>query len=598
MKDPRNVSIGTCGLRLGMYDRCESDIRRHIYANESRTLGSFSPIVPPEGYNWLIYTGLCHKCSGRRDSTADNNGTAVQLWRPYRAPMRTYARHPHILSRSSLTTPHSRSAILFDGSLPASKKDERSSRLQQNVKRVTQLRSMHSTTGCPIPTKLGSVLYPFLAPALMEALHATSFSRLTRMVPGEADDWCAASARDHPRSIIFTVDTDLLLYDYHPETLVIFFKDVDIFPGSDIKVFSPTKISQQLKLTSLIHLAYTIHLRRWGSTTEHIREAHKLDLSSSQYLEFRKRYTDRPQNPPYISSYPDSNDLVQALDTRVSEYVHQTLSVTDKSSNNGPLAFSVFLPLLVEDPFQASAWKFGTDCRLLAYSLLSPARVVIQEHLRKAQGISIQELAPLAPMQQVTQATELLQAVTAFFADHQLSKAHKWPLLGLRLALQDLKPPHISLAARVIAGDFDNTWAFVHLHACMQAVLYSLRILGQCITIWLTINRGHLPTMAQQLFTSLNQQLRSLPTIANLFTIPGQATKVVLDDLRLLEAIKAVYTMAGITDQRLFEEPKSKRQRKRDKRRDKRDKTTRAELLVDTQQQLKSNKFTILKQEV
>jgi hypothetical protein len=452
---------------------------------------------------------------------------------------------------------------------------------------------MYSTTGCPIPTQLGSVLYPFLVPALMEALHTTCFSQLTRIVPGEADDWCAASARNQPRTIIFTGDTDLLLYDYQPETLVAFFKDVDLFPGSEFKVFSPTKICQQLKLTSLIHLAYTMHLDRWRPFTDNIREAHKLDLDSSQFLEFSKRYTDRAQDPLYLSKHPDLNDARQGLDVRVSEFVHQTLSVADNSPDNAPLVMSVFLPLLVEDPFQASAWKFGQESRLLAYSLLSPARIVVQEHLRKAQGISVQELAPLAPIQQVTQAIALLEVLTASPPDQQLSKAHKWPILALKLALQDLKPPHVSLTARVIAGGFDNTWAFVHLHACMQAVLYSLRMLKQCVTVWLALNRDNSTTKLHELVTSLNQQLKSFPAIADIFTMPGQAAKFDPDDGGFLDAVKAIYTIAGIKDQSLFEEPKSKRQRKRDKMRNKK---AEVKSQQHTQPRLKSNTFAVLEQ--
>jgi hypothetical protein len=124
------------------------------------------------------------------------------------------------------------------------------------VRRVAQFNTMHGNIACPVPSQLGSVAYPFLAPALMEALRASEYAGATRIVPGEADDYCACYAQDNPRSIIFTGDTDLLLYDYPKDTLISFLKDGTNVPGPALKVYSPSQICQQLNLKSLVQLGY------------------------------------------------------------------------------------------------------------------------------------------------------------------------------------------------------------------------------------------------------------------------------------------------------------------------------------------------------
>lgn len=485
-----------------------------------------------------------------------------------------------------------RSAILFDGSLPTSKRDERSARLQQMVKRVTQLRSIHSATGCPIPAQLGSVGFPLLAPSLMEEMRRSEFAQVTRIVPGEADDWCASHAKANARTIIFTNDTDLVVYDYPPEVLIMFFKDVGILPKPESKVYSPSKICQQLKLKSLVHLAYAIHIDRWKLFTENVREARQLDLESSQYLDFSRRYTDNAHFPPHLSSRPELDDPLQVLDARISEFVHQALSSRLNSTKSKPLILSSFLPLLFEDPLQASAWNLGQDLRLLSYSLLASNCVVIQEHKRKAQGIAVHELVPYTPREKETEAAKILAMMQVSSADQQLAQAQHWIFFGLQLALVDLKAPHILLMARVVTGDFDNTWAFVHLTACIQSVLYSLRMLKQCIPVWLALQPLSSSPDFYKIIASIHETLKSFPPIDELFSIPGQNTALSANHPNLLDAIKDIYVAAGIEDEKLFEEPKSKRQKKREKR----EKKTKTQMQQQVPQQLSSNAFDLLSQ--
>ena len=85
------------------------------------------------------------------------------------------------------------------------------------------------------------------------------------MVPGEADPYCAQRAK-RIGAIILTNDSDLLLYEWGNESLVIFFQDLDFltteptspdsseFQQLSAQVFSPYKITQHLRVPSLLHL--------------------------------------------------------------------------------------------------------------------------------------------------------------------------------------------------------------------------------------------------------------------------------------------------------------------------------------------------------
>lgn len=444
---------------------------------------------------------------------------------------------------------------------------------------------MYSGTSCPVPTQLGSVVYPLLAPALMEALLASRFASVTRMVPGEADEWCALRARENPRSIIFTSDTDLLLYDYPSNVLVNFLKDEDASPEA-LKLYSPRRICEQLKLTSLVQLAYAVQNDRWKSLTEIAKEARNRGSASdiARYNAFNSRYIASVEIPTYLELASELEIPLQSLDARVSEFVLQSLAVTraDPPLENLPLANSIFLPLFMEDPFQASAWKHGQDIRRMAYSLLAPRRVVIQEHMRKAQGVSVQEFVLASAKEMTELAGELVNILGSQRQEEDghknegkkhgevLPPPYRWTLLAARLALQTLKPPHISLMTRVVTGEFDGTWSFIHLQACIQAVLYSLRIFKQCIAVYLAVGVANSPKARSPELESdirkLHEALAPMPAIAEVFLVPGQDIKPLPEALELDARLRKVYMEAGVDDEELFREARSKRQKKREKR--------------------------------
>ncbi|KAF1942733.1 hypothetical protein EJ02DRAFT_454038 [Clathrospora elynae] len=430
------------------------------------------------------------------------------------------------------------SIILFDGALPASKRTERLSRLQQNNRRVQQLRASYPTASCPVPTYLGAIAYAFLAPALKEALAESAFASRTHIVPGEADDWCAMHAKDNAQSIIFTSDTDLILYEYPTETLIVFLHDADLSAG--IKAYSPEQMRQQLQLKSLIPFAYALLSGPQDPTNDLVRNARGVNPESAEYMDFSRRYIVQVVTPAHLPSTVGSPLTLPELDVRVSEFVHQALT--------GSINPLVYLPLLVEDPNQASAWKMGQDVRTVAYSLLATRHLTVQEYRRKAQGITVQEISTYAVMNVRIPVTELEREVSALteWATFRCVRSELlWPLFALSLVLAELNtPPSVALVLRVLNGDSDNTWAFIQLTARIQAAMYSLRMVSQVVRVWITLNVGG-DGKLYSCVSSLQKQMKGFPSIPAMFSIPGQSMKVLADHEKLKELVEEIYASAG-----------------------------------------------------
>jgi hypothetical protein len=443
--------------------------------------------------------------------------------------------------------------VLFDGALPEEKEPERLMRTEQNNKRIKQLRASYDTTICPVPTYLSSTSYAFLAPSLREALAASPYASRTRIVPGEADDSCALYAKNLPKSIIFTSDTDLLLFDYHAETLVVLFQDAASPTG--LKAHAPHQIAEKLKLKRLVPLAYAIQQRSSEGMDDLVRDARNLASDSPLYMEFSRRYTADVITPMYLERHPDLQLSLQELDVRVSEVVHEAML----GSNGLP----VYLPLLVEDPNQASAWNMGQDLRTLAYSLVAPTSSKVREYRRKAQGISPQDISPFSATDMDAPAKEWEERVGAVLKwgeAKNISRPLLWSLLALSLVVGELNtPPSLALISRVLNGDFDNTWGFVQLAARMQAALYSLRMLKQVTAIWLKVNQQDQSNL-HQILSNLQTSMSDFPAISNLFIVPGQEKRLLADHEQLKELVEEIFSSVGIE---VASEPISNKKKKK-----------------------------------
>lgn len=365
------------------------------------------------------------------------------------------------------------------------------------------------------------------------------FASRTRIVPGEADDSCALYAQDLPRSIIFTSDTDLLLFDYHPETLVVLFQDAESPVG--LKAFSPDHVAKKLQLKTLVPLAHAIQQHSSEGMDDLVRDARNLDTESSAYLDFQRRYTAAIVAPPYLQQHVSLASTSQSLDVRIFEYAHEAL--------RGSLNLPIYLPLLAEDPNQASAWNIAQDIRTLAYSLLTPSTSTIREYKRKAQSILPQDIRPYPTVDLHVPAKDIdarVSGVLKWANSKDINSSLLWSLFALSLVLGELNsPPSLPLVSRVINSDFDNTWSFIQLTARFQAAMYSLRMLKQMTNVWLAVNQ-HTPSVLRDTLSNLQSQMANFPAIADMFFVPGQSKRLLADHEQLKVLIEEIYVSVGV----------------------------------------------------
>lgn len=432
-------------------------------------------------------------------------------------------------------------------------------RLEQNNSRVRNYRVQYPASSCPVPTYLGSILHAFLAPSLREALLDTPFASRTRIEPGEADDWCALHAKDYARSLIFTSDTDLLLYEYPLETLIVFFHDADVTAG--FKSYCPEQMRQRMQLHSLVQFAFAITREPSHTSDDLLRDAKALDLSTEMYVEFCGRYAGRTSAPSHLAKYSGLPLPLQTLDVRISEFVHQAL-------DNSPTPL-VYLPLLVEDSNQSSAWTSGEDYRKLAYSMLAPKSSTIHEYRRKAQGISVQEVSLHTLDISTPDMLAHISGVAKWAADKSVTPKLMWPLFALSIVLLDSKTtPAVPVVLHVLNGEFDNSWEFVHLTARLQAVLYSLRMLQQVLNVHRGIH-GSNNIVAEDILMQMTEQLATLPSIAETFTVPGQTRDMLAEHERLKNMVEEIYIASGVEIPTEYVSSKKKKKQSREAERKK-----------------------------
>jgi hypothetical protein len=98
---------------------------------------------------------------------------------------------------------------------------------------------------------------------------------------------------------------------------------------------------------------------------------------------------------------------------------------------------------------------------------------------------------------------------------------------------------------RVLNGDFDNTWAFVQFMARLQATAYSLRMLKQVTAVWLAINQQSKSKLHESL-SSLQAQMSTFSTIAEIFIVPGQTKRVLAEHDVMRALVEEIYASAGV----------------------------------------------------
>lgn len=351
-----------------------------------------------QGYGFRMY--VSHLKRRRRKNEDGRMYGSVDVW------MYTY-----------LTTQFSRDSILFDGALPASKKDVRIDRLQSYIARLkafkkTSSSALSSSSSYSMMTTTmtagGSARKslpppPFLVFAVVEELVRSKYANVTFVVPGEADPFCVVAAAEAAAAAqamisgvqeaaspitIFSDDSDLIVFEAGAQTRIVPFRDLTVTEvGETTKIlqgyeYRPAEILRREKchLSSLIKPAFFMSLDLFCNLGQALQltaaAAAAADSSGGGLLDDREDYqafaqqfhtSKEVQELAEIRSNAILKNSLASRDSRVSELVHQ-VQLQARGEMTGPMR--VYLPFISDDPARSTAWNVGKETRVLAYSIV------------------------------------------------------------------------------------------------------------------------------------------------------------------------------------------------------------------------------------
>ena len=431
--------------------------------------------------------------------------------------------------------------VYFDGFLPPQKQDIRLSRLEGYLKQLVTFHSVYPNglralpdppkplvieaahvldSSRPVPPSFkGLPAAPFLVPTVIEALASSSFyAPMVRVVPAEADVYCAAAARAKGGAIV-TSDSDMLVHDIGPNGAVAFFNQLELrksFAGCTsihVLICRPGEIAKRLALEDLRRLAFEIKKdpsAPFQGALQRARGYKPMGIRDAHYEDFFEEYASKPLDAgPSLTSMP-ANALVNPsgkwLDPRVSELVLQIAAQTKPQ-------VKMYLPFLIDDPSRSSAWAVSSSLRRFAYSLLiffepEPSELrAVAEHSRKGLRIASLEVHFLTKQQSLTYAQVLegsffqLHNGSELTASHHLFEAYAVYMV-CQWYLENDKPRPARAAWSVLltgAAGKTLTWMEIHLSAQLQAALYSLRMLKQILRYVTMVARADIPPLLAHL---------------------------------------------------------------------------------------------------
>ena len=322
-------------------------------------------------------------------------------------------------------------------------------------------------------------------------------------MPGEADSFCAAAARTaYRRNVILTNDSDLLVHDLGFQGDVVFLNQTELrVEGGNgkhlggcgtiiVNSFSMHSIAQRVGFKDITRLAFEV--RSHPSTTLHaaIQRTTEPVSDATAFEEFSHEYQEvscgssrplhsAPRETPVLGYQKE-----HYLDPRISELVIQVASDTTV------IPPRIYLPVLIEDPIRTSAWTISTDHRTFAYSCLRFYGSIksdlksVHEVFRKGDRIGVTPIDALNESETVAYASLLLRKIheTRVICGDDISPYGFWRWY----AVSQIWTPDMSEEARLsmLKGSEKAicwTWRDVQLDACVQAVLYSLRIVRQIL---------------------------------------------------------------------------------------------------------------------
>lgn len=346
---------------------------------------------------------------------------------------------------------------------------------------------------------------PFLVPAVIDALRNSSkFGSLVKLVPGEADGFCAQHVRENGGTVL-TSDSDLLVYDLGENGGVVFFTDVDVDTATQ-RLFAPqyrqADICRRLSIkpeTGLQHLAFEVS-RDPHLTLEQAVERSKRSEAVSAFPEDYSEFIEQYLSPEVAPEFEARQAL--ALDPRVSEIVLRSLRtskpIPPASGNNktqqvdSDVELTMYLPFLLDCPSRTSAWEASKPVRQLAYAVLQSIRgsnIPAVFEMRRLQTVCS---GLRVDVPDLTEVDKLGASLLVLWGEIEagVGKVERgvWVMLAI---YQDIamtmdrgkgRPLSTEILSQQARGKLDLcSWDFLHSLAQTHATYYSLRMLRQIL---------------------------------------------------------------------------------------------------------------------
>lgn len=442
--------------------------------------------------------------------------------------------------------------------------------MERTLKNTSQITLFYNTSsgGCPkthipkayAPTSVDAFLTgrpqtkpftapSFLVPAVIDSLRRhPKYGNLIRIIPGEADGFCARHAAS-TGAMVLTSDSDLLVHDLGSGSVALF---RDVYRGQDgvvhCSVYTPSKIFPRLGLSSppgVHRFAY----ERWRTThatvASLVRACEDSVLDEDEYREFCVQYLSEEDAGKSVPSL-GGHLTIQHLDPRFCELLLQLGQPDDITADERHM--KMFLPILIENPERGTAWEQSTSVRKLAYSIarrmVHGRKSTVQEYRRvqtpdqKGRQVTI---LPRKDMLSIIE--ELVQVMSHLKEQTQQHKVPFWTMLYIVLDARECfaqGKDSLALATTLQWGlgaswPRENaariSWDFLHFVAQLQAAYYSLRMVWQVLRLGLKDAEA----VVGNSFKTLLEMLSDMPELCespNVEDVAQFLGKTQLGDLR------------------------------------------------------------------
>ncbi|OJD28929.1 dna replication initiation factor cdc45 protein [Diplodia corticola] len=342
------------------------------------------------------------------------------------------------------------------------------------------------------------------------------------------------------------------------------------------------------------------------------------------YLPWTQTRQTKQEAATYLHYLADTK--LRTMDPRISELVQQVCSAivmgTSHTKSHQPdgveVGCAMFLPFLIDDPTRASAWCLSADLRFLGYAILSipmPALYSMEEWERRGPRMA-QTVVPrfyYKKAEVVHTCRELSAHITAFMVNsgdlHLRAPLHFWKLYGAmylsdKLVQKEEHQVSKNQVMRMLRGcQGQLEWSHVHHVAQLQGVWYSLRMLRQFLTIFLSFptegvpqthkTDNHSDPEIQAAVKDLHERLEYLPNAVKFFDPVPDDDEDAVPESYLLNAVENFPSLAPDPKEAYVASLEKKNKKRKKKKQGQPDDQEKGQK-VDAMEQVWKNRFGAL----